>query len=283
MADDEDMLDEEAEAWAEMREAFADDDEVNEAEEATAHLKQQNTALAFASALLKKTAERFDDDEKVLENLYADVDQTGPDGGASDEAAGKVEEVDSKVLEAAEDQAWAELRAAFGDESLLNAVGGQEDDEEEDVDEDRHRVAVARSTSGMSKEAAKGAMKAVDPEDEIDQVVPGSKAWLQEQVDQLVGESQRMAGTSFTPLLLGKLWSLPLEEQHDVLLGAMGAAAGLFGTQHENAVQLWKIMGEEIDARKGIFHTPAVKEPVDDDEHPRKVKVKRSRSRSVSI
>lgn len=297
MADNEDMQGEEAEAWAAMREAFADDDEedVEEEEEATAYLKQQNTALAFASALLKKTATRLSEDEKALEGLEKEVEEPA-DVAAAEGAVEKDEEADAEKLEAAEDEAWAELRAAFGDESMLGAAAEDEEDEDEDEEEDTSFVAAASKPkssalpNGAGSRPGKAAEKAPEPapavsaEDEIDQVVPGSKAWLQEQVDQLVGESQRIAGTSFTPALLGKLWALPLEEQHDVLLGATGAAASFFGETHENATKLWKMMSEEIDARRGIAPAPLAK-PVDgsddDEEAPRKVK--RSRSRSVSI
>lgn len=301
MADD-DMQEEEAEAWAAMREAFADDaeEDVEEEEEATAYLKQQNTALAFASALLKKTATRLSEDEKALEGLEKEVEEPA-DVAAAEGAAEKDEERDAEKLEAAEDEAWAELRAAFGDDSKLGAASEDEEDEDEDEEEDASFAAAASKpkpsswSNGAGSRPEKAAKTAPEPEpavsaeDEIDQVVPGSKAWLQEQVDQLVGESQRIAGTSFTPALLGKLWALPLEEQHDVLLGATGSAVSFFDEKHEHATKLWKIMSEEIDARRGITPAPLAK-PVggsddDDEEAPRKAprKVKRSRSRSVSI
>merc|ERR1712232_510336 len=91
---------------------------------------------------------------------------------------------------------------------------------------------------------------------------PSSQEWLQGQVDRLVGEIQRSLEEPFTPWLLDALWSIPLEEQHLVLLGAAGTQPTVLEGRAERAKRIWKLMEDEVRVRGG-FSTKSRDHPVD--------------------
>eukprot|EP00929_Paragymnodinium_shiwhaense_P082972 TRINITY_DN44009_c0_g1_i1.p1 TRINITY_DN44009_c0_g1~~TRINITY_DN44009_c0_g1_i1.p1 ORF type:complete len:337 (+),score=80.48 TRINITY_DN44009_c0_g1_i1:70-1011(+) len=92
-----------------------------------------------------------------------------------------------------------------------------------------------------SSNAKRAAIEEPDP-------LVDSDDWLQEQVDKLVGELQRLVNEPFDVRLLQELWALPLEEQHDVLLGASGYL-GKLEAPSEKAALLWSVIQAEVDAR----------------------------------
>merc|ERR1711972_701601 len=81
---------------------------------------------------------------------------------------------------------------------------------------------------------------------------PSSEEWLQSQVDQLMGEIQRACQEPFTPWLLDSLWSLPLDEQQLVLLGATGMQTSKTQTRAERSKRLWQAIEDEVRARGGF-------------------------------
>lgn len=213
---------EEAEAWAAMRAAFADDEPV-------------------------------------------------PGGGAEPEP---VEPDDPE-----EAAAWRELQEAFGDAEKPPSKAGKAGKVGKGAGRGTPKGAAEGATTGPAPamgagaggkgkngkgkngQATKGAAalrlaaaKEAEGAEALTSAGLVSPAWLQAQADRLTGEVQRRAGGPFAAELLNALWSLPLEEQHDVLLGAAGTEAGPLESKVDAAQRLWKLVGEEIRARGG-WHT----------------------------
>merc|ERR1712136_402611 len=113
--------------------------------------------------------------------------------------------------------------------------------------------------------------------------VPSSK----KHVDRLVGEVQRLADAAFPVDLLRKLWRLSLDDQHDVLLGAVGTEGGLLETKGEKTERIWCLIQDEVEARGVVFKGFAGAGPRPPSSAPNGAILKmtrgRSRSRSPSI
>lgn len=188
---------EEAEAWAAMRAAFADDEEVKASEKSS---PQEADALRKA-------------------------EPAAADGGDDDVAAAAAGAAKTKVAAAPK---WSAGPAAGG---AAKAGTGAKDDK------------------ALFHPRAK-------PTGEVDGDDISEPGWLQKQVDRLVGEVQRHADGPFSPSLLKDLWSIPLEDQHELLLGALGSQGALFEKKDETGKRLWQVIEEEVRARGG-WSTPA--------------------------
>jgi len=194
---------EEAEAWAAMRAAFAEDDAA--------------VGIAFSVKPGVPTADAAEADV-AMDDAKAAADDAKPEPAPARKAAAK----SGAVKKVAADKA--------------KAVGG-------------------------SKTQEKVQEKAKEPEIEK---APEESKWLQENVDRLVGEVQRLASGPFSIRLLTQLWSLPLEDQHDVLLGATGSEGDLLETSADRTKRLWSIITDEVEARGGMPAPPPLPGP----EHP---------------
>eukprot|EP00450_Noctiluca_scintillans_P008566 CAMPEP_0194504806 /NCGR_PEP_ID=MMETSP0253-20130528/29828_1 /TAXON_ID=2966 /ORGANISM="Noctiluca scintillans" /LENGTH=211 /DNA_ID=CAMNT_0039347257 /DNA_START=40 /DNA_END=675 /DNA_ORIENTATION=+ len=200
--------------------------------------------------------------------------------------------------------AWAALRAAFADDEPIAPVTGV-----------NQRVFADADLSAHSNGDDFDAMCAMEEEEEVQTVatkgkgkVPSSKkhvakpvvadvpevksvldqnAWTRQQVDRLVGEVQRLADAAFPADLLRKLWRLSLDDQHDVLLGAVGTEGGLLETKGEKTERIWCLIQDEVDARGVVFKGLAGAGPRPPSSAPNVATLKvtrgRSRSRSPSI
>jgi len=199
-----------------------------------------------------------------------------------------------------EAEAWAALRAAFADDEPIAPVTGVTQRVFADADLSAH-------TNGDDFDA----MCAMEEEEEVQTVatkgkgrVPSSKkhvvadvpevkgvldqnAWTRQQVDRLVGEVQRLADAAFPVDLLRKLWRLSLDDQHDVLLGAVGTEGGLLETKGEKTERIWCLIQDEVEARGVVFKGFAGAGPRPPSSAPNGAILKmtrgRSRSRSPSI
>eukprot|EP00927_Polykrikos_kofoidii_P077266 TRINITY_DN74224_c0_g1_i1.p1 TRINITY_DN74224_c0_g1~~TRINITY_DN74224_c0_g1_i1.p1 ORF type:complete len:222 (-),score=46.81 TRINITY_DN74224_c0_g1_i1:209-874(-) len=211
---------EEAEAWAAMRAAFADDDAA--------------AGISFSSV----DPTNFADDAPAQDN-----DVKSGDASSDAKAGEKVASLPSKLSVA--------KKTSIG--KLTTPAG--------------------KATSTVAKPEEKDA----EPMPAMDQV------WLQEQVDRLVGEVQRLGGGPFSARMLSQLWSIPLEEQHDVLLGTTGSKGDILETALERAGRIWKLVGEELSARCGTSRTPAGSKKTGARERSRSRSRSGSRSRSPSI
>eukprot|EP00418_Pyrodinium_bahamense_P019255 CAMPEP_0179128360 /NCGR_PEP_ID=MMETSP0796-20121207/60855_1 /TAXON_ID=73915 /ORGANISM="Pyrodinium bahamense, Strain pbaha01" /LENGTH=281 /DNA_ID=CAMNT_0020827199 /DNA_START=51 /DNA_END=895 /DNA_ORIENTATION=+ len=85
--------------------------------------------------------------------------------------------------------------------------------------------------------------------------------WLQEQVDRLVGELQRLLHEPFETGLLRGLYGLPLEEQQEVLLGASSTAANSFEERAARARKAYGLVREEVRARGGLVDAQPPQRP----------------------
>merc|ERR1719162_1252228 len=72
--------------------------------------------------------------------------------------------------------------------------------------------------------------------------------WLQSQVDRLVGEVQRSVRVPFPSSLLSAFWRLPLEDQNEVLLGALGSQSE-FLEAAARSTKMWTLIKDEVAAR----------------------------------
>merc|ERR1719291_1344342 len=126
---------------------------------------------------------------------------------------------DEDAMDAEEAEAWAAMRLAFGEDAApaaprmsSTAAGGARKRTEEAVPE-RKAAKVA---------PAKAAARPVPVDAKAPPQAGGDSTDPQGQVDRLVGEVQRLAQEPFPVGLITALWSLRLEDQLDVLLGASG-------------------------------------------------------------
>lgn len=233
-------------------------------------------------------------------------------GGASDE------DDDREPDDPEETAAWNEVRVAFGDpdedegEMLRPLSGGKGkgkgnsgkagtgsrkvavDDQNEAKGTKKDKTSPApkwRSKAAAPALVAQSEEALFFPRSKMNGDVPGANGedWVQSQVDRLVGEVQRLVGAPFTPRLMSEFWSLPLEDQHDVLLGATGIEGGIMESKEERAAKLWQLIEGEVRARGG-WHTtePTKKAPAAGGRgmarrEPTDGARSRSRSRSPSI
>eukprot|EP00747_Dinoflagellata_sp_TGD_P168527 gnl/TRDRNA2_/TRDRNA2_195104_c0_seq1.p1 gnl/TRDRNA2_/TRDRNA2_195104_c0~~gnl/TRDRNA2_/TRDRNA2_195104_c0_seq1.p1 ORF type:complete len:244 (-),score=66.39 gnl/TRDRNA2_/TRDRNA2_195104_c0_seq1:138-776(-) len=197
-----------------------------------------------------------------------------------------------------EAEALAAMRAAFADDDVEAGLDFGKGDAGGGIDADAapaekevsgkgigkkpkkrplSRTAVPKATSSDSAPVASAEKASARPQGG-DHLETSQDGWLQGQVDRLVGEVQRRADGPFQLRLLKALWSLPLEDQHDVLLGATGTD---LHHKDDSATKLWQLIQEEVRARGGWASTAAARgsqmaAPVEP-------QPSRSRSRSPSI
>merc|ERR1719464_1969719 len=126
-----------------------------------------------------------------------------------DAASGKAADPD-------EASAMAAVREAFGEATV--PVGGS-----------THRQSSTSGGKGTMNGGSKPSAPSPSPaaSKRRETTTGETDTWLQGQVDQLVGEVQRLARGPFTRELLTMLWNLPLEDQQEVLLGATGTVSTL--------------------------------------------------------
>ncbi|CAK9051198.1 unnamed protein product [Durusdinium trenchii] len=112
--------------------------------------------------------------------------------------------------------AWAALRAAFGEDP-----------------EEARTVKKPRVEPTTENSPRKAPPKRSDSTDD----------WLQGEVDRLVGEIQRLAKQPLPTELLNAVWKLPLEQQHDVLLGTREL---LHGNCVNSTGRVWHFLATEV-------------------------------------
>eukprot|EP00425_Heterocapsa_triquetra_P008903 CAMPEP_0195144808 /NCGR_PEP_ID=MMETSP0448-20130528/168749_1 /TAXON_ID=66468 /ORGANISM="Heterocapsa triquestra, Strain CCMP 448" /LENGTH=130 /DNA_ID=CAMNT_0040183295 /DNA_START=18 /DNA_END=407 /DNA_ORIENTATION=+ len=122
-----------------------------------------------------------------------------------------------------EAEAWAAMRAAFAD---VDAEAGASR-EQHTVSPSKPAVAepqgkTAQRAGVVAGAPAKAVAKAKPPPLPRQPAAVSEDDWLQSEVDRLVGEVQRTAQAPLPGKMLKVFWGLPLEEQQDVLLGALG-------------------------------------------------------------
>eukprot|EP00927_Polykrikos_kofoidii_P051431 TRINITY_DN45234_c0_g1_i1.p1 TRINITY_DN45234_c0_g1~~TRINITY_DN45234_c0_g1_i1.p1 ORF type:complete len:234 (+),score=27.16 TRINITY_DN45234_c0_g1_i1:81-704(+) len=196
-----------------------------------------------------------------------------------------------------EAEAWAAMRAAFADDDAAAGVSFNSVDPTNAGDEAMAKTSGDGSNDGKvvaklqsskvsfeKKTSSKGTV--AEPADADTAPQPATdEVWLQEQVDQLVGEVQRLGGGPFSARMLSQLWSLPLGDQHDVLMGTTGSKGNILETALERAARIWKLIGEELSARCGTKRSSAgaKKTPTAGRDRSRSRSRSGSRSRSPSI
>mmetsp|Transcript_100833 Transcript_100833/g.285825 ORF Transcript_100833/g.285825 Transcript_100833/m.285825 type:complete len:221 (+) Transcript_100833:107-769(+) len=163
-----------------------------------------------------------------------------------------------------EAEAWAAMRAAFADDDSAAKVDPDEAAAmaavREAFGEDAAPAfapapAARPSKSSADKGAASGGSKpsasppSAAAEKRRETNSGETDTWLQGQVDQLVGEVQRIARGPFPRDLLFMLWNLPLEDQQEVLLGASGTVSDMIADKAAKAKKLWALIEEEARAR----------------------------------
>eukprot|EP00931_Biecheleriopsis_adriatica_P050294 TRINITY_DN29112_c0_g2_i1.p1 TRINITY_DN29112_c0_g2~~TRINITY_DN29112_c0_g2_i1.p1 ORF type:complete len:243 (+),score=55.85 TRINITY_DN29112_c0_g2_i1:86-814(+) len=82
-------------------------------------------------------------------------------------------------------------------------------------------------------------------------VASAADDWLQSEVDRLVGEVQRLTDEPFTAELLRAVWSLSLEDQQEMLLGATASYGSPLESPAEKAARIWRLVTDEVRARGG--------------------------------
>jgi len=157
--------------------------------------------------------------------------------------------LDEEFEDTEEAEAWAALREAFGDSEKAPSDAGVKRGSKSSPPGPAKRAKTALAS------APKAAPKA-EPTSSTAAAANGNShasngdSWMQPEVDRLVGEVQRLADGPFSFKLLKDLWSIPLEDQHEVLLGALGNTAGkTLDSKQERAANLWKLIEEEVSAR----------------------------------
>mmetsp|Transcript_86773 Transcript_86773/g.163656 ORF Transcript_86773/g.163656 Transcript_86773/m.163656 type:complete len:229 (+) Transcript_86773:79-765(+) len=159
--------------------------------------------------------------------------------------------------------AWAALQAAFGEPGTAAAAAessaatsGEGDGGVKRSDEASQSLPSAKRakvTAAPKAKASSNGFSSAAMGNGSSQPLAGEDAgdtWLQSEVDRLVGEVQRLADGPFSFQLLKDLWSASLEDQHEVLLGAIGSAGEHIESKQERAKTLWKLIGEEVRARR---------------------------------
>jgi len=202
---------EEAEAWAAMRAAFAEDDAASGFQ-----LKEFTGGLESTSAV-----------DEPDEPEEPEVEEPSPPKTGS-------------------------IKAGI-DATAATKVAGQKQPKKAPAPKWRAKTSAAPAASGKADEAGALYKPRMRPTGEVEG--GAGEAWVQSQVDRLIGEVQRTAGAPFAARLLNELWSLPIEDQHDVLLGAIGTVGEALDTKAQKSKRLWTLIQDEVRARGGWHST----------------------------
>jgi len=151
-----------------------------------------------------------------------------------------------------EAEAWAALREAFGDSEKAPSDASVKRGSKSSPPgpAKRAKTALAPAPKAAPKAEPASSTSAAKSNGHASKDSGDGDGWMQSEVDRLVGEVQRLADGPFSFKLLKDLWSIPLEDQHEVLLGALGNIAGkTLDSKQERAANLWKLIEEEVSAR----------------------------------
>eukprot|EP00930_Biecheleria_cincta_P005383 TRINITY_DN106311_c0_g1_i1.p1 TRINITY_DN106311_c0_g1~~TRINITY_DN106311_c0_g1_i1.p1 ORF type:complete len:209 (-),score=51.82 TRINITY_DN106311_c0_g1_i1:370-996(-) len=163
-----------------------------------------------------------------------------------------------------EAEAWAALREAFGESETAPSDAGVKRSNKSSPPGPPKRAKAAPAPAPKVEPAS--SVSAAKSNGYAGKDAGEGDAWIQSEVDRLTGEVQRLADGPFPFKLLKDLWSIPLEDQHEVLLGALGNTAGkTLDSKQERAANLWKLIEEEVSARgagNGVLDLPPPKSKV---------------------
>lgn len=161
-----------------------------------------------------------------------------------------------ELEETEEAEAWAALREAFGEPEKAPSDTGVKRSSKAGQGSSPGAVKRAKAAPAPAPKGEPASRTSVATSKSSAQRLASEDAgdgagWLQSQVDRFIGEVQRLADSPFPHRLLKDLWSIPLEDQHEVLLGALGNIAGkTLDSKQEKAATLWKLIEEELSARR---------------------------------
>lgn len=170
---------------------------------------------------------------------------------------------DTADMDPDEAAAWAELRAAFGEEEECDQ--NAEEPPAKKAAAEPAAPGVGKAAKGKGKGKAKGVLAQELSASGRKAVIDDEKL-TQAQVDRFVGQITRLAGGPFPPSMLGGLWSLPMEVQLDLLRGVSGADGSDISeevqneTQTEKSRRMWRTLEETIRKKGGKMGAPKLQQ-----------------------